>query len=61
MNGLSAYVITAPEGAVIVGLLYNYNFLLLARPIKPKSPEPKSQTAAGTGTVVRIIELVAAF
>lgn len=27
-----------------------YAFLRLAIPIKPRRPEPKSQTAAGTGT-----------
>lgn len=29
-----------------------YEFLRLATPTKPKSPEPNSQIAAGTGTAV---------
>lgn len=29
-------------------------FLRLARPTKPSRPEPKSQTAAGTGTAVEL-------
>ena len=41
---------TAPEGAGSVDRVVTvYAFLRLATPIKPKRPEPKSQTAAGTG------------
>ena len=42
---------TATEAAVSVDtVLQDYAFLRLAIPIRPRSPEPKSQTAAGTGT-----------
>ena len=49
-NGQSAQTKTAPEGVACDYLLYNYAFFRLATPIKPIRPEPKSQTAAGTGT-----------
>ena len=49
-NGHTAQTKTAPEGAAFDYLLISYNFLRLATPIKPISPEPNSQTAVGTGT-----------
>ncbi len=41
---------TAPEGAAFDYLINSYAVFRLANPIKPIKPEPKSQTAAGTGT-----------
>jgi hypothetical protein len=41
---------TASEEAAFDYLLSSYAFLLLAMPIKPIRPEPKSQAAAGIGT-----------
>ena len=40
---------TKSAGALTV-LCYSMIYLLLATPIKPSSPDPKSQNAAGTGT-----------
>ena len=43
---------TAPDGTAIYYVLYSDCFLRLAKPTKPKRPEPNSQTAAGIGTTV---------
>ena len=49
-SGHSVQTRTAPEGAAFDLLVFSYAFFLLAIPIKPSRPEPKSQTAAGIGT-----------
>ena len=41
---------TVSEGAAVDEYVVSYAFLRLAIPIKPSRPEPKSQTAAGSGT-----------
>ena len=50
----AAQIKTASEEAAIDHLLYNYDFLRLATPIKPIRPEPNNQTAAGRGITVGI-------
>jgi hypothetical protein len=51
----SAQMRTASLGAVAVDMnVAGYAFLRLAIPIRPSSPEPNSQTAAGTGTTVPV-------
>ena len=50
ISGQSTQTKTAPEGAVFDYLLYSYAVLRLTTPTRPIRPEPKSQTAAGTGT-----------
>ena len=49
-NRQSVQTKTTPEKAAIDYLLFSYDFFRLAIPIKPISPEPNNQTAAGTGT-----------
>ena len=48
-SGHTAQTKTTPAGVAFRYALYSYDFFLLAIPIKPIRPEPKSQTAGGNG------------